>query len=124
MPIERTTNLQMLSTALLVTAAGSTRIITGTTARQVEIHGYWLNSASANTVTFIGIGDVVTGGGLSGFLFPADRGGSVNCNPTGAYDANGRLVPWFATTQTSSHVFLNLLNATSVSGCVLYTYGS
>ena len=123
MPIERTINYSIVSTAFHVTVAGSTQIVTGVTSRSVEVLAYWINSQSTNTVTFVSDAVALTSGGLSGFLFTADRGGAVNCGPTGTYDVNGRLVPWFSST-TSSHLYLNLLSATSVSGTLLYSLGS
>lgn len=123
MPIERFAHYNIISTAFVATAAGSTKIITGLTSRAIDVMGYWINSESTNRLTFISDSITLAPGGLSGHLFTADRGGSVNANPTGAYDENGRLIPWFSAT-TSSHLYINLLNATSVSGTVIYAMGS
>lgn len=124
MPIEKYTNLNVISTSFLVVGAGSTKILSGVTNRSVEVLAYWVNGISTNTVCFTADGfNPDTGGALSGSLFIADRGGSVNAGPTGAYDSNGRLIPWFRT-GTNTELYINLLNGVSASGLILYQIGT
>lgn len=123
MPIEKFASYNIISTAFTATAVGSTKIVTGATNRAIEVVGYWINAETANRLTFVSDTVTLAPGGLSGHLFVADRGGSVNANPSGAYDINGRLIPWFSSS-TSSALYINLLNAGSVSGTILYVLGS
>lgn len=124
MPIEKFTHSLLQSTAFLAVSAGSTRILGGTTNRTLEVCGYWINSLTANVVSFTADNfNPTVGGGLSGELFVGDRGGAVNAGPTGSYDVNGRLVPWFRT-GTSSDLYIYLLNAGSCSGVLLYQVGT